>query len=167
MVRLLIATRTANCKRRTGMHAHFDGFRTTTSGFTHRKKTANNNHIKIRTVSYNQSRPTLKDADNATTTAAESAFDRPNMSTQFVWLRKPVGVPTQERNTSPRTDSFGFRTFYTSSHKKYSVLLTPSDCRMQEATLRRLREGSDWADRRPRRPSTQPASRSSSRKRRK
>ena len=34
------------------------GYRTSSTAFSHRKKTSNNNHIKIRTVSYTSTRST-------------------------------------------------------------------------------------------------------------
>ena len=39
------------------------GYRTTSTAFSHRKKTANNNHIKIRTVSYASTRSTAHTAE--------------------------------------------------------------------------------------------------------
>ena len=86
-----------------------EGYRTGTSVFSRNKKTGINNHIKIRTLSYNQSRSTRETDRN---TAANEHGDRTNLASQYIWLRKPMGVPTREINTPGMgTRSFGFRTF--------------------------------------------------------
>lgn len=85
--------------------------RTSSTGFSqHRRKTANNNHIKIRTVCYNTTTSTSEtDKHNTTATATDDFGDRANMLTQYIWLRKPVGVPTQLNATSSHK-TFGLRT---------------------------------------------------------
>lgn len=132
--------------------------------FSNKKLASNrepNNHIKIRTISYQQKREkqglvtdrddfrsdvdgkeaefraTTKDSslpsvqnqrehqldrDNFNSTGF-SGLDRPNMTVQYIWLRKPVGVPNrsraefrdthaQGRLASPKAEgSFGYKTF--------------------------------------------------------
>lgn len=86
-----------------------EGYRTGTSVFSRHKKSGINNHIKIRTLSYNQSRSTR---ETERLTAGNDQGDRLNMTSQYVWLRKPMGVPVKDVKTSGQgTRSFGFRTF--------------------------------------------------------
>jgi hypothetical protein len=140
------------------------GYKTASSLFSNKKFGSNrepNNHIKIRTISYQQKRDKIgpstdrddyksdfdgkeaefrattknstfpsvqnqkevhQDRDNFNSTDF-SGLDRPNMTVQYIWLRKPVGVPGksraefretqgQERLASPKADgSFGNRTY--------------------------------------------------------
>lgn len=87
-----------------------EGYRTGSSAFSRQKKQSVNNHIKIRTLSYNQSRST-RETDRCQT--ANEGVERPNIDTQYIWLRKPMGVLVRTGGDSVgNTHSFGFRTFH-------------------------------------------------------
>jgi hypothetical protein len=73
-----------------------------------RRKTANNNHIKIRTVCYSTTTSTAADSDKPWAYTTDDFGDRANLATQFIWLRKPVGIPTQLQATTSQK-SFGLR----------------------------------------------------------
>lgn len=94
-----------------------DGYRTGSSAFSRSKRPSTNNHIKIRTLSYNQSKST-RETERCQT--ANENGERINIDTQYIWLRKPMGVPVRSGGQAIRkTSSFGFRTFNNSANPAY------------------------------------------------
>jgi 16S rRNA U516 pseudouridylate synthase RsuA-like enzyme len=90
------------------------GYRTSSTAFSQRRKTSSNNHIKIRTLCYSQGKST-EDTERPQTVT--DAGERPNLSTTYIWLRKPVGIPTSTTNKSPKGTPFGYRTFHSSTKR--------------------------------------------------